>query len=77
MMGDVLLYPGHLVFKLVILFRFSTWTMIRFCELLFQWMFNFQSFWNVILVFIYLVLPLVYDSAADMAEDVSQAGMNV
>lgn len=39
-----------LAFNLVILFRFTIWIMLYFCELIFQWQFNFQSFFGVIVL---------------------------
>lgn len=78
MMGDFffLLHPGHFPINLVILFRFSTWTVIYFCELLFQWQFNFQSFYGVMIFLVYLLPPLVHAGAAYLAEDVPQVGMS-
>lgn len=39
-----------MAFNLVILFRFTIWAMLYFCELIFQWQFNFQSFFGVIVL---------------------------
>lgn len=63
-----------LAIHLVILFRFSTWTMIYFCELLFQEQFNFQRFCGVI-VLVYLFSPLAHAGAASLAEDGPQVGV--